>query len=812
MIRKRFSKKWRSGLGFLLAAGIATSALAFASDDPELPKSWPERVLRSLHTGFDHGFVELSNALFENLDTLNQGLFKFPGNGKASIEVHRDVVDNFDLLSTYTVIDRVRIKAEAKPFQSLTTWIEDSVTTGLGTPYAGFIFDPQASIEWTNVRPVKALEFKHEPSTKALALQAKSFTPNQPEPSPLPVPSPDPDVTSLNPDVPLTFLDPSIRARFSKVLNLFSFPFRLPLHREDVSHMKDGEILGYAFDGQLEVGVSAGLKVIPTLNALHVGIDLSGTVLLHGRYQISVLREDARFARVKLTHLNEKGTKASVNVGVGMSDVFDGVILFKGSPVEVDHVGKFSKSFIPFNFDTSRIKTDQFDVVYRYDLNSDEGKQAFHKAVLGRFVDSETITGGVAGATGKSVEKLLSRDSERVAKNKNVKIDLMSVLRLDWNAKRESLDATLELPDGTHHVLEAFREKKRQQHSFFDTRNENRTHRMTLYLDAELLAKKDPQSIFVITEVTEVNSNTKADGLNSAINRMETLLRKPDLLPSVAEKMPGRKEASRERRAYYGRSSFYYGYSLNYDEIVAFFTADLATVDANAQKYFSEGEATRFMSAYANAVKVIADESTSPKDLFAAIRGVFAKKFSIEPLTNVVFDTLKDTQIDYFVTAQNVAFGKIQERGKTITSVEKALTNTDRDLGTESYAQRLKQDSDAVVKDVHIDANADGTKKIHFNLALAPENVFFRLFRVTGYKRQKLVAEVVVNNRSKRFTAGENTLDLDPASPDLLISKLSRDLRNGEFYNLSVAYSQKADRYGPVSSTRFEIDEPYPAK
>jgi hypothetical protein len=808
MFRKRFSKIRQVGLGFLLAVGIGASALAFASDDPELPKSWPERVLRSLHTGLDHGFVELSSALFNNLDTLNQGLFKFPGHGKAALEVHRDVVDNFDLLSTYTVIDRVRIKAAANPFQSLTTWTEDHATTGIGTPYIGLIFNPQASIEWTDVRPVKALDYKKEPSSKDLAVQAKAFNP---EPSPLPMPSPDPDVSSLNPDVPLTFLDPSIRARFSKVLNIITFPFRLPLHRADVSHMKDGEILGYAFDGQLEVGVSAGLKVIPTLNVIHAGINLAATVVLHGRYQISVLREDAQYARVKLTHLSEKGVKASVNIGIDRKDAFDGVILFKGSAVEIDHVGKIDANFIPFNFDTSHIKTNQFDVVYRYDLNSDAGKKAYHKAVLGKFVESEEVTGGITGPTGKPVEKMLSRESDRTADASNIRIDLLNILRLDWNAKKESLEATLELPDGTHHVLEAFREKKRQRHSFFGATSENRTRRMTLYLDAELLTQKDPQSIFVITEVTEEDSNTKAHELNAAINRMETLLRKPDILPSVAEKIPGRKEVTSERKAYYGRSSFYYGYSLNYEEIVAFLSVDYATVEAIARKYLEEDEANRFLEVYANAAKAMANEASPAKELFEAIRGVFANKFAIEPLTNIVFDTLKGTLIDYFVTAQNVAFGKIQERGKTITSVERALTNTDKELGFETYAQRLKQDSEAIVKDLHTDANSDGTKNIHFNLALAPENVFFRLFRVTGYKKQKLVAEVVVNNRSKRFVAGDNILNMNPNSPDLLISKLSRDLRKGEFYNLSVAYSQKTDFYGPVSSSRFEVEEPYPA-
>ena len=217
------------------------------------------------------------------------------------------------------------------------------------------------------------------------------------------------------------------------------------------------------------------------------------------------------------------------------------------------------------------------------------------------------------------------------------------------------------------------------------------------------------------------------------------------------------------------------------------------------------------MNAWTDASAAFAAGAEGP-ELFTRLRGVFANRFSIEPLTNVIFDALAGKAIDYFVTAQNVAFGRVQEHGKTISSVEKALTNTDRELGFETYSQRLKQDSEAVVKELHVDSLPGGLKKLRFTLAQSPANVFFRLFLVTGFKRQRMVAEIVVNNRNQRFKIGENTLILDPDSQDLLTAKLSRDMRRREFYNLSVAYAQTSDRYGPVSSSRFEVEEPYPAR
>ncbi|MBS1961732.1 MAG: hypothetical protein JST04_05920 [Bdellovibrionales bacterium] len=818
MFFKRIAKT-RSGFGALvLGTGLALSTLAFATDDPELPKPWPERLWRSLHNAADHTFVELSSALFDSLDKLDAELFKFPGNSKLGVEVRRDVLDNFDLLNTYTVIDRVKIQAESRPLSKITTWTEDVQTSGLGTPYIGLVFEPQASIEWTNVRQVRALDFKKEPSARVLAKQAridaeigaaadKSRTAGEPKPEP----SPDPDLSELNPDIPIAFVDPSIRARFSRLPNLVAFPFRVPLHRRDVSKMKDGEILGYAFDGQVEVGVSAGLKVIPTLNVLHAGIDLRGTVLLHGRYQISVLREDARHARVKLTRLKEKGTKGSIKIGIERKNVYDGVMLFKGTPVEIDHVAKWNLNLVPFDFESSHIRSDQFDVVYRYDLDDPTGKAAFHKAVLGKFAESEGITGGLVGDTSKPVEKLLSRDGERYTAANSVRVDLAGLLRLDFNRKRESLEATLELPDGTHHLLEAVREKKKQQKTVFGAATENGVRRMTLYMDSELYAKNDPESIFVIAEITREDSNTGSRELNRYIGDMEKFLRKPDLLPDAAAHKPGKRWFLNPNRQWYGRSSFYYGYSLSLEEVGAFLRTDRATVEDLARKYLGLDRATSFIEAWATARTALDAGATAP-ELFRALQGVFASRYGVEPLTNILFDTIPSRLVDYFVTAQNVAFGRIQERGKTVTSVEKALTNTDRELGFETYNQRLKQDSEAVVKEIHVDAGPGGVKKLRFTLSHDPENVFFRLFQVTGLKKQLRLAEVAVNNRNHRFRAGENEILLDPDSLDLLTAKLSRDLRRGEFYNLSIAYSRTTDRYGPVASNRFGIDDdPYPS-
>lgn len=808
MIPKDFRKLSALLLVNGLALVVAVSVLA--SGDPDAPKPWPEKIRREIRNLADQTASNLSSALFNNIDEFKHTVIDFPkGRGKVGIEVHRDVFDNFDLLQTYTLIDRVKLKVDASPFPKLSTWIEDRATIGLGAPYVGVIFDPQASIEWVNVRPVKAHDFKQGnvplPEAPGFTLNAKA---------PRPEPSPDLNLSEMNPDIPMSFLDPLNRARFSKIPSLFTFPFRLPLHRSDVSRMKDGEIIGYAFDGRIEVGVKAGLKVIPSLNVLHAGLEVRGTVITHGRYQISVLRENGRFARVKLTRLKESGKRGVLKIGAERYGVYDGAIIFKGTKLEQKGVGKFDLKVVPFQWDGTTFRTNQFDVVYRYDLESEIGKQAFHKAVLGQFTLSDEIADAEFATPGdRRVEQLVSRDSILTSKTNSIKSDWADVLNLDWNRKIDHLEATLTLRDGTHHVFQGLRETEKQRDFLFTFTREKRNRRMTLLFDEELYSKRDPESLFLITEITEEDSSTRGRELNRGINHMEGFLRKSDILPPVVTQMSGLSDEdssiSSKTRLRYGSSSFYYGYSLNLKEIEAFLSADRAVVYDNAKRYFNETSAESLIKAWDSAAKAVSIKSKGDL-LFKPLRELFTNRFPIEPLTHIIFDTLVGQPINYFVTAQNVAFGRIQDHGKTVTTVDKILTLTDKELGFESYAQRLKQDGEALVTKIRIDPRDDGILRLRFTLSHLPENVFFRLFRTTGLKRQKREAEFIISNRDGRFKQGENSIDLDPYSSDLLTAKLSRSLIRDQFYTLSIAHSRSFSRFGTLASKRFIVGPPYP--
>jgi hypothetical protein len=762
---------------------------------PDHPQPWPERLWRRVQTLGDELVVSLSTAIFDGLDQLDVNFLRIPGNTRLGFRTERAVLDNFDLLNTYTVIDRTRFRVRSNPLHKITTWDEDQETPLYGAPFAALLFEAQTAIEWMNIRQVGARKYNEQ----VLKGEAPSFSipypvGNEAVSSESPLLLREEDVKDLNPDVSLSYFDPEIRAQFAKLPNLLTFPFRLPLHRKDVSKMHDGEILSYSFDAQVEVGVSAGLKIIPDLGVLHAGVDVRGSLFTHGRFQITVLREDARFARVKLTRLNEKGAKTGIRAGVKRRKVLNDFLVFKGKSL----VSSVSLNIVPFDFEAARIAASQFDVVYRYDLDSEEGRKAYHRAVLGRFALSEETADSVIDLEGKSVERLVSRELRRKTRLTSVKSDLSHFLRLRWNAKREALEASIELEDGTRTVFEGKREKSSDHRFLFGAVSEKATKRITLAVDADRFHEGSDDSVFIIAEVLKNDSRTSAKELNTSIQRMGDLLRKRDILPQAVD--------FGNRRTWYGRSSFHYGYSLSMKELREFLSLDRSRVEAAALGNLKQGDVEAFMAAWDDSARAFRIGS-DPKAFFTALSSLFTERFALERLTAVLFDSLAETEIEYFVSAQNTGFGRVQIRGKTVTSVEQALTRTDRQLGWESYSRLKKVDPESVVSAISVTGQSNGLSSLRFSFSHRPANVYFRVYKISGVKRQTTLAEVVVSNYRGRFKAGVNSLILDPFSTDPLVGKLSKNLREGERYLVMIAFSRMNDRFGALSSASFRVDE-----
>src|SRR5690606_20415084 len=111
-------------------------------------------------------------------------------------------------------------------------------------------------------------------------------------------------------------------------------------------------------------------------------------IFLKGEYRITILKENERYVRLKLTRVRAHGT--TVGAGAEAStEVFEGMVVFgrelPGIPVKV----------VPFKFNWTWQTSRQQDIAFRYDLNDPIAAAAFEKAVLGQLEQSSEAESGV---------------------------------------------------------------------------------------------------------------------------------------------------------------------------------------------------------------------------------------------------------------------------------------------------------------------------------------------------------------------------------------------------------------------------------
>lgn len=781
-------RKKRYHLIFTLVLGAAVGISTGRADpepNPE-PRLWPETTYRHLISTADRWGLSISDALFSALDSLDLAKLKFgPRNDSGvGLSVQRDVYDNADLLNTYTVIDRARVGIELSPLSGVNEILRQSLeTTAFLMPSVRFILNAEGYVDFMHIHQVPSQKYQTLPSVGA------NFTD----------PIPDPDLRELNPYMPWYLFDPSMRARFGKILNPLRAPFRLPLNMKSYARMRAGDVMAYSLYGGVEVGAGAGYRVIPDPNFTHSGVDLQVTAFFEGEFQISVLKESERFARVKLTRLQKKTGQVQITAGVERERAFRGFFLFKGSNIEIDGIGAFDLKLIPFRWELSRMKGRQFDVGYRYDLSTEEGKEAYHRAVLGSFAFSDEIAS--REEENRPVTQIFERDAQLRERRRATSLELFFLLKRRGERNTGSIEATVKLPDGTHEVLKSTAERKTE------SVREQLSRKFTVALDRELYEQNDPGSLFLIAETFTEDSSTSGVEMRKKIFEIESFLGNPNLFPELPERVPHPRHASRTKAASFGRSSFYYGFHLGRSQIELFLEIpDARKVElANSilRESFTEPVLKRWRAAYE------AHLSRDPKKLHTALAELFNDRRYGKSLMSLVRAALAGQSLDYFVDASNVAFGRVQERGQVRMPVEQLLTVTDQAIGFESYTRRLREDSEATLKDVRVEKRADGKLVLKFTLDQDATALYFRLNRTTSYRRYRTVADLVYANTSGRFPRGDNEIVLDLNSRDQLSRKLADPLHTNDYYTLTLAYSRDSRRFGPIGTTRFLAPEGY---
>jgi len=477
--------------------------------------------------------------------------------------------------------------------------------------------------------------------------------------------------------------------------------------------------------------------------------------------------------------------------------VFQGIFIFKDTSLQLQ-LGNLSTQVIPFYFEVSRFHRREIDVAYRYDLESESGRDAFHRAVLGSLVSSEDFSQADLGHPNPSVTRLYDRSTDHLAWTRSTGSKLSLFLSRRQDRSLDSIETEVRLPEGTKSLFRTASQKL-TGHSYLFGDTEKTARRISLLMDKEGFKNGEPNSLLVIAENTIEDSSTTPRELNAYAREVGAFFNRSSLFPDFPNHTlvhPGRRRA---HRAWYGRSSFYFGFTLGESLLEKWLNLDPEPILRFADTHHLDLDASGF-SKLRNAFL-----NRDPITLYPILQRLLANRNQTEALMNLFKLHLPSESLENFLVAQNPAFGNLQQRGHRITELETQFKNTDPELGSGSPLFKSVQDPDARVDHLECVGLPDRKIRVKFNLSENPHFLFFALTPLTErYHRDAI--ELVVLNRGQKFHEGENEIILDPLSEDPLIHRLTSKWDEAEDHlSLTLGFSQNEDHWGYGSSCQFSL-------
>jgi hypothetical protein len=165
--------------------------------------------------------------------------------------------------------------------------------------------------------------------------------------------------------------------------------------------------------------------------------------------------------------------------------------------------------------------------------------------------------------------------------------------------------------------------------------------------------------------------------------------------------------------------------------------------------------------------------------------------------------SLDGEEVDYFISATNRSFGRIQFRGRVQTDAEKLLQIADETIDFENKVGLYRPDLGAKINDFKIEQLANSKLKVSFNLPKGIKFIYFKLMRTSGWKKVKNVKDLIYSNND-RFKEGANEWFLGPDSQDPLDQALWSALKAEDYYTMQLSGSIQAQSWGRIESFRFK--------
>jgi hypothetical protein len=775
----RFGARFTILLVLLSSAGILCPTHSHALELEV--KAWPESFYQWAIRRPENLNSRFTGALFDGENSSDIFVDNFTGSTSLNVSTARDVFNNYDLIGSWTVVDRMRLRLSSNLIGYGTDLVNPGPDeAGFSFPFFGVSFGIQGILEWKNYRQLSPLEVR-----------------KLPEPGPSPVQPGTEEITEINPYLSALSLNPNLAAKLKNILNPFILPFRMPLSRSDLRKMKEGEVIAYNLTGRVGFRGTFGWQVIPSTD-IYFGANTAIETYLDGEYEVSVMKESERHAKVRVSRIRGMSSSLRVNAGLDWRNVFQGIFLFKETSFQLQ-LGNLSTQVIPFFFEVSRFHQKEIDIAYRYDLDNPEGREAFHKAVLGSLTLSEDSAQADAGHANPSVERLYDRSTDHLnwTRSNGSKISLLLNRRQDRS--EDSIETEVKLPGGSRHLFRTASRKLIRHNALFGS-SESTSKRISLLMDKEGFRNGDPGSLLIIAENSIEDSSTTPRELNSYTREVGKFFSRASLFPDFPEETLPTFGHRKGRRAWYGRSSFYFGFTLDQKQFETWLAQDPTPLLAFARAHQLELEAQDFSKMR------MALDSRNAEELHEVLQRLLSNRNRTRELMDLFRLHLSQDSLEQFLVAQNPAFGNIQQRGHKITPLETAFRETDSApaLGMDGF--KSVQDPDASILKLECTPLPGGALHLSFDLSDSPKFLFFSLTPLSE-RRQRSAIELVFFDREGRFHPGRNDLILDPKSEDPLIHRLTSKWGEKDSpMAFTLGFSRKDKSWGYGSSCQFRLD------
>lgn len=836
--------------GFFLFNSVSTKA-APPPVDPNSIEEWDSDMSLRMQKKLRWVGNLASDAIFNAIDTLRIFKLSVPGGGSIQMNIERRIFDNQDVLGSWTVLDRIRVPIRV-PLYNYSLPIGGNLSLFFNV---GFL----PGIELLNIRQVLPKDYWRLPTVeeqKSSIAESEHYR-NALSDSSTPSPTTIERDSDINGETPWHAFDPLFRARYSKYWNFLRFPMRIPLHASGLSKLENNEIISYTGSGTLEVGGGVGWTLDPTSFVSGADASISMRTYLRGEYRISILKENDRYVRVKVTRVFEKGVGSSIGSSSRVG-VIEGLMVFGKS-------FNYRLSVTPFQIDVNEATGQSFDVGYRYDLQNAAARAAYEKAVTLRFGDSEDLSKKpIAGPEidpeadadmDRPVQRIFDRTSEYERKTFAHALRLI-IIKKNMADENTCTDSKVIFPDGTHKIFQCIADNYSDWRWLWGA-GESSRNQFTVLLNKDTAATGASDSFGLWVDGVIEDSFTTGGELSRYIDRIETVIGKTGVFPKPPILLPysaaaptrlAEKNSLRKfnRDSIFGRSSFYFRLSIDRPGLEKFihfpenqrwsvlenafgvkpgvwstqykrnaYRSDhIGATILNAPLYLANLN-LRLGSMLDHADEMYthwkeADEAPDLESQSRALSDLFSNALYSNELVYILKYALKDQEIGYNVTGKSSAFGQIIDQGKRVPQdpVSEAMR---REIEFDRPDYRRNQDMKALVNQLKIVPKDSRFIEVSFKLDQLPRFLYFKLsLKPDGRWGKKTKEELVEINRG-RFKVGENVLTLDRNAPadttdangSSLEAKIASKIVQGEEYELTVGITRDSRIWGPVSTESF---------